>query len=103
MRVDSPMPPYEVLIAPVAVGALLSVSSKADRRGLDRVLLLLDTVPMIGRVYDPLYDAARPDGEVRVVYAGHYGVYYEVDEEALEVHVLYIEDQRRDPKRRFGA
>lgn len=92
---------YEVIIAPVAERALHRVASKADLRGIDRVLLILDTAPYIGRLYDPLYDAARPDGEVRVVYAGHYGVYYEVDEAAREVRVLFIEDQRRDPLRRF--
>ena len=38
-----------------------------------------------------------------VVYAGHYGIYYDIDEPALRVNVAYIEDQRTDPAKRFEA
>ena len=95
--------PYHVLISDRASEALSSIRSKADARAVARVIDLLDTVPYLGRVYDPLYDAAHPDFETRVAYAGHCGVYYEVIEgEQREVHVLYIEDQRRDPLMRFS-
>ena len=38
-----------------------------------------------------------------VAYAGHYGIYYEVCETKRVVYVYYIEDQRRDPRSRFGS
>lgn len=38
-----------------------------------------------------------------VVYAGHYGICYDIDEPALRVNVAYIEDQRTDPAKRFEA
>ena len=95
--------PYQVLISNRAFEALSSIRSKADARAVARIIDLLDTVPYLGRVYDPLYDATRPDFEARVVYAGHFGIYYEViEDEQREVHVLYIEDQRRDPLMRFS-
>lgn len=92
---------YEVVIAPSALRKMAAIPSKADRRSVDKVICILDTVPDIGRKYDPLYEAARPEGDVMVVYAGHYGIYYEVLEEEKLVAVYHIEDQRRDPLKRF--
>lgn len=94
---------YEVIISPTALEAMVRITSKADRERIDKVLCILDTVPGIGRVYDPLYEAARPEEPVMVVYAGHYGIYYEASDVRDEVYVYYIEDQRRDPLSRFGA
>ena len=94
--------PYTVFVTPTAERALKAVPAKADRRELDAVLSLLDTFPRIGRLYDPVYAAARPRGDVLVFYAGHYGVYYVIDEAAKVVNVLFIEDQRRDPLKRFS-
>lgn len=95
--------PYEVVLSPVAEQVMWDVGSRDDRRRIDGVLTVLDTVPSIGRVYDPLYEAARPSEDVMVAYAGHCGIYYEVFEEARTVYVYYIEDQRRDPMPRFGS
>ena len=84
---------YEVLLTPEAEGAYVAVVSKADLRQLDSMLDVLDTVPGIGREYDPVYPAARPDIDgLKVVYAGHYGIYYVVDEVLKRVLVLAIED-----------
>ena len=94
--------PYAVIVTPTAERALLAVPSKADRRELDAVLSLLDTFPRIGRPYDPVYAAARPSRDVLAFFAGHYGVYYVIDEAARAVDVLFIEDQRRDPLKRFS-
>ena len=95
--------PYEVLLTPEAEEAYLAVRSKADLTRLDSMLDVLDTVPDIGRAYDPLYEAARPSIEgLRVVYAGHFGIYYVIDEDAGRVVVVAIEDQRRDPLTRFS-
>lgn len=93
---------YEVLLVPEAEAAYLAIASKADLAKVDSMLDVLDTVPGIGRAYDPLYEAARPniDG-LLVVHAGHLGIYYVVDENARKVVVLAIEDQRRNPLARF--
>ncbi len=55
----------------------------------------------MGAVYDPVYEAARPPHEVRVTYAGHFGIYYTYDEDTGALAVEYLEDCRRDPSRRF--
>ena len=100
---DGRLKTYEVILSPTAIRTIANVTSKMDRARIDRVLCILDTVPGIGREYDPMYEAARPEEPVMVVYAGHYGIYYEVSEENSEVHVYYIEDQRRDPLSRFKS
>lgn len=93
---------FEVLLTPEAESAYLAISSKTDLAKADSMLDVLDTVPGIGREYDPLYEAARPAIEgLLAVYAGHFGIYYVVDEDAPRVLVLSIEDQRRDPLARF--
>ena len=55
---------------------------------------------------DPIYDAARPDHEVLVTYAGHIGIYYTCDytcdDANRTVCIEYVEDTRRDPLGRFG-
>lgn len=68
---------------------------------IKKIIETLDTVPEIGRVYDPNYPAARPPFEMRVTYAGRYGIYYIVEEEECLVRIMFIEDQRRDPLNRF--
>lgn len=93
---------YEVVLSSVAKRALEDIRSLADRKSVDKVLCILGTVPGIGRRYDPLYEVARPDVDVMVAYAGHFGIYYEVLEESKIVAVYYIEDQRRDPMNRFN-
>ena len=65
------------------------------------MLLLLDTVPYIGQIYDPSYPASRPPFQLRMVFAGRYGIYYVVDEAERRVDMLFIEDQRRDARYRF--
>ncbi|MBC5585620.1 hypothetical protein H8S61_15650 [Eggerthella sp. NSJ-70] len=94
---------YEVIISPTALEAISTIASRADRARIDKVLSILDTVPGIGRTYDPVYEAARPKEPVMVAYAGHYSIYYEVSDDRGEVHIYYIEDQRRDPLSRFSA
>lgn len=101
--VDEDEGAYEVILSPIAEQVMRSVRSRADRRRIDGILTVLDAVPGIGRVYDPLYEAAKPPEEVMVAYAGHYGIYYEVLEEERTVYAYYIEDQRRDPMMRFGS
>lgn len=93
---------YEVIVARRALDVIASIGSKADAAAVSRAIDLLDTVPWIGRSYDPLYEAARPDFDLLVVYAGHFGIYYQVDDEGLRVYVLFVEDQRADPLRRFS-
>lgn len=94
--------PYEVLLTPEAEAAYLAIAPASELAKVDSMLDVLDTVPGVGRSYDPPYEAARPGVEgLLVAYAGRFGVYYVVDEGAREVKVLSIEDQRRDPLARF--
>ena len=94
---------YEVLLTPEAESVYISITGKKASQELDAMLDALSTAPRIGRVYDPLYEAARPDIEnLLVAYAAHFGIYYIVNEEDRRVLVLSIEDQRRDPLTRFS-
>ena len=93
--------PYTVTMGPLAETASSFVTSKKDIARIKKMLLLLDTVPYIGQVYDPDYPASRPPFSMRMVFAGRYGIYYVVDEAEKQVYVLFIEDQRRDPLNRF--
>lgn len=95
------VPPYEVLLSVEASHVYGDIKSKEDLNRVNRILEVLDTVPHISHCYDPVYHAARPPFDVLVVYAGHYGIYYGVKEEIKKVHVYFIEDQRRDPLKRF--
>lgn len=94
-------PPYEVRLSEAAEVMYRSLSSDKAFPKIRKMLDLLDTVPEIGRVYDPDYPAARPDMEMRVTYAERYSIYYVVEESAKLVRVLFIEDQRRNPLNRF--
>ena len=94
---------YSVLLTDTAIAARAAITSKADRREVDAVLKILDTVPYIGHVYDPLFEAARPniDGLLEL-FAGHYGIYYVINEQRAEVWVLALEDSRSDPQSKFS-
>lgn len=98
---ENNQPPYRVFLSKRAHQARLEIASKTDRQKIKKMLQVLDTVPEIGRVYDPDYAAARPPFEMRVVSAGRYGIYYVVNEDKRRVDVLFIEDQRRNPLNRF--
>ena len=94
--------PYEVFLTDTAKSSYGRIESKNDLRRVDKVSGALDTVPEIGRLHDPVYDAAKPPFDARAVYAGRFGIYYRVLEDAAQAHVYYIEDQRRDPMERFS-
>lgn len=94
-------PPYEVRLSEAAEIVYRSLLGTSAFAKLKKMIEILDTVPEIGRLYDPDYPAARPDAELRVTYAGRYGIYYTVEEPEKIVRVLFIEDQRRDPLNRF--
>lgn len=93
---------FKVLLTEEAKLAYQAISSRADIKAVNGILDVLDTVPGIGRTYNPIYEAARPSFDVWVAYAGNYSIYYGVKEKADEVYVYFIEDQRRDPLKRFG-
>ena len=94
--------PYQVSLSDDALFVYLNIPSGRDFDAVDTTLNLLGEFPYYGRVYDPLYEAARLPFEVRVAFAGRYGIYYEVIEAQRLVAVHYIEDQRRDPTKRFS-
>lgn len=91
-----------VVIAPSVRQRLIEITSRDDALRVRRRLEALALAPKMGMVYDPVYEAARPPHEVRVTYAGHYGIYYTYDEGAGVLAVEYLEDCRRDPMRRFS-
>lgn len=91
---------YAIRLSPAARRRLLTI----PRASYEKVSALIDslqTMPYRGRVYDPIYDAARLPFECRVAYSGQHGVYYTVHDSERLVYIRYIEDQRRDPRRRF--
>lgn len=97
------MEPYAVMLAPSVLDALLSIGSNDDARRVRRRLEALAIAPYQGAVYDPVYESARPPHEVRVTFAGHFGIYYTVDDGTRRVCVEYLEDARRDPRTKFQA
>ena len=98
------MEPREVIVSDEALVQLIAIPSNEDYARVMKTLRLLETIPCAWPVYDPAYEAARPPVECRVAYAGHYGIYFEgADDPESPVRVFAIEDQRRDPERRFGG
>lgn len=63
---------------------------------------MLEVAPAMGEVYEPVYEYAMPDHEVRVTFTGHYGICYTIDETNGTVGVEFLEDCRRDPMRKFS-
>ena len=91
---------YAIRLSPAARSRLLTIS-KTSYKKVSALIDSLQNMPCMGRVYDPIYDAARLPFECRVAYSGQYGVYYTVHDSEHLVYIRYIEDQRRDPHRRF--
>jgi plasmid stabilization system protein ParE len=91
---------FEVVFTETALQAYVAIPDWRIQR-VDSTIDALGLAPWVGRVYDPVYEAARPPFEVRVVYADIYGIYYTVDEDASTVVIRFIEDQRMDPATRF--
>ncbi len=75
----------------------------SSKRKANNALDALAIAPGLGMVYDPYYETARLSFEVRVVYAGNHGIYYDYDEQTHIVYVRFIEDERIDPLNRFSA
>ena len=96
-------PRRPVVISQLAQDQLAELPSDAAYLQVKEAILRLAQFPMLGREYDPDYDAACPPVACRVLYAGRYGVYYTGFNGApdMPLVVLAVEDERRDPKRRF--
>ena len=93
---------YEVLLAASVKERLLGITSRDDARRVARRLRMLEVAPAMGEVYEPVYESAMPDHEVRVTFAGHFGIYYTIDEVGGVVGVEYLEDCRHDSLRKFS-
>lgn len=63
---------------------------------------MLEVAPAMGEVYEPVYESAMPDHEVRVTFVGHHGIYYTIDETAGTVGVEFLKDCRCDPMRKLS-
>ncbi len=99
---DPELKEYEVILAISAQDALLGIASRGDAVKVARRLQMLRYAPWMGAVYDPVYESNMPDHEVRVTFAGHFGIYYTIDEKRDQVQVEYLEDCRRDPRKKFS-
>ena len=88
---------YSIKLTASAAESYQALGGSAKRKA-NNALDALAIAPGLGMVYDPYYEAARLPFEVRVVYAGNYGIYYDYD-----VYVRFIEDERMDPLNRFSA
>lgn len=94
---------YELLLTDEAFYAYASLPSDSLFARVDHDLDLLRSFPELGKKYDPVYDAARPPFDCRVLYCEQYGIYYRVDDGNRRVVVFAIVDQRRNPKTRFSG
>lgn len=95
------MSAYQVRVSPAARRKLLTMP-KASFEKVRKTIDLLQTTPYRGSVYDPTYEAARLPFICRVVYVKKWGIYYTVHDDEHLVYIRYLEDQRRDPRKRFG-
>ena len=93
---------YGVELADSVLSALVGIGSREDAIKVRRRLLMLEVAPGMGAVYDPVYESSMPDHEARVTFAGHFGLYYTIDEENRRVSVEYLEDCRRNPLKKFS-
>lgn len=95
------MSELEVVVTDEAQIQLSHITSKVDQSAVKHALLSLKVIAEAGHSYDPVYEAALPPVECRVIYAGNYGIYYFIDHYSRVV-ILAIEDQRADPRKRFS-
>ena len=103
MSEDAESPTYTVTMTDEAFYAYYALPSRRVVEHVKRNLRLLESSPDLGRVYDPAYEAKSPPSPCRVLYCGHYGIYYRVDDKAKTVTVIALEDQRRNPLDRFSS
>ncbi len=94
---------FEIEVTDEAFLSYASIPSERVFSHVEADIGLLGTTPFLGREYDPVYEAARPDFPCRVLYCEYYGIYYRVDEAIRRVIVFAIEDQRRNPANRFTS
>ena len=93
------MSEYCVKLTDEAKYQYAAIESTDDFTRVTKAMQHLKKFAKMGVVYDPIFEAAPAPEGVRVVYAGHYGVYYLV--RAEEVLVVSVSDQRRNPRDRF--
>ncbi len=98
-------PRRQAVLSQLAQEQLAAVPSDGAYLQIKDAILRLEDFPLLGRAYDPDYEAARPPMPCRVLYAGRYGVYYMLTDDAPVplLVVLAIGDERRDPIRRFSG
>lgn len=92
---------YSVELTDEACYSLADITSKRVVNHVLEVLSLLEGSPFLGRHYDPIYEAAKPDTDCRMLYCEFLGIYYHADEVEHVVIVMAIVDQRRNPLTRF--
>lgn len=84
-----------------ALFQLTAIPGEKEYTQVTRMLGLLADFPELGEQYDPLFASAPIPSGTHVLYAGHYGIYYLFEKDAMVVLVISIDDQRRNPRMRY--
>ena len=71
---------------------------------IEKYLRALSAFPEMGQEYSPAYEASRPPIPCRwiAIPSTPFTIYYHFFEEAKRIVVLYVEDQRASPNKRFS-
>ena len=93
--------PYEIMLADESVYAYSEIPSQKIYDRIGFLIEFLGSHPYYGEPYDPYYTSAMPPIACRVFFCAHYGIYYNVDVSNKTVNVLAIEDERKNPLKRF--
>lgn len=85
----------EVVLSGAACASYLAIEGKKELAAIDATLDLLVDFPDLGHVYVPLFEEAKPKGEVRVVQAGRHSIYYRHNSVCSRIEVLILVSQRQ--------
>lgn len=103
MHDDENQPHFKIALTDEAYFAYASLPSERLLKRMTNDIGLLACTPLLGRTYNPAYEAKRPPFPCRVLYCEHYGIYYGVNDDESLVTIFAIEDQRRNPRKRFSS
>lgn len=92
--------PVDVQLTDEAFYAYAALAEGPLLDDVDQALDNLALFPLLGREYDPVYEATLPPVPCRVLYVDWLGIYYRVTEGG-DVVVEALLDQHRDPLQRF--
>lgn len=85
----------EVVLSGAARASYLAIKGEKELAAIDATFDLLVDFPDLGHVYVPLFEEAKPKGEVRVVQAGRHSIYYRHNSARGWIEVLILVSQRQ--------